>query len=363
VDIFFALSGYLITGILLGLRGKPRPYATFYARRTIRIFPPYFLFTFVILAAALIAHNDTVLTPLNLGKQFLFLQGASQKDPAFLASWFAHPLRQIAHLPSLFLHAHHLPPDGIAIHAGLLTQSQTYWSLSSEEYFYLLWAPVVLRLPRRFVVLVGAAVCLVEMLLRWSWGDHGAYFGVCFRFDALLYGAFLALLLEHWRRTRVPGYAAGLFSALFFVSVAALALILYALRPIAGREVRESPLFLVFGLPLISLACTGLIGLLVLRARSAWWLCRFLRTRFMQMIGRVSYTMYLVEILGLMFAVRIFAPLGSRFPEALSVAEAIIGGLITVALAKLSWRFLESPLLRWKDRRFPTPAAAEPPAE
>ncbi|HEX5284027.1 MAG TPA: acyltransferase family protein, partial [Bryocella sp.] len=49
VDIFFALSGYLITTILLGLRGRSAPYRTFYSRRAIRILPPYLAATFFLL--------------------------------------------------------------------------------------------------------------------------------------------------------------------------------------------------------------------------------------------------------------------------------------------------------------------------
>src|ERR1035438_8597101 len=59
VDIFFVLSGYLITTILLGLRDQPKPYQTFYSRRAIRIFPPYFAALVPVFALGLIFHQRT----------------------------------------------------------------------------------------------------------------------------------------------------------------------------------------------------------------------------------------------------------------------------------------------------------------
>src|SRR5580704_17000760 len=71
VDIFFALSGYLITTILLGLRSRPTPYRTFYSRRLIRILPPYLVVTFFLFAVAIVQHWKR----LNLAiSQIFFLQ-------------------------------------------------------------------------------------------------------------------------------------------------------------------------------------------------------------------------------------------------------------------------------------------------
>ena len=349
VDVFFALSGYLITSILLGLRGRQTPYKTFYSRRFIRILPPYFA---VVLSLLMLGWHGHWLAHNAARNQLLFLQGLSSSTLKPVVAFFTHP--SLSYLTPLTLLAGRLPQGVAGLPAKLSNVFGTYWSLSIEEYFYVLWAPIVLRMPRRWIVYTGLAVCLIEPLLRWISNNELSYFGLFFRFDALIYGAFLSLALEQWRHSKAEELVRYL-SAAALLAFTGLASILFALRPFAGREVRASGLVLVVGLPFISIAATAVVGLLVLKANTGWWPAKLLRSRPFQVVGTVSYTMYLVHIVAATIVAKLLATL--HLAPASLLAACLAAGL-TLAWAQLAWRYLENPLLQWKDRRFPN---APPP--
>lgn len=358
VDIFFVLSGYLITTILLGLRDQPKPYKTFYARRSIRIFPPYFAALVPVFVLAFVFRQTFVLTLRFVLTQLLLLRALTDPPGEYLVLCMHHPFQFVTHLPNILAYAHHLPVGSNGLVPTLDAPSFTYWSLSIEEYFYLLWAPVVLHFSRHKIVAIGVVVCAIEMFLRWNYGDQLSYFSFFFRVDTLLYGAFLALIFERWRKTGRPRFAFRTFIAVIFSTLGPLGCILFAIRPIIGFEIRQSPLFMVMGIPLLSLAVACTIGCLIIRSGSNWWPARFLRTRAMQTIGTVSYTMYLVHILSAL-AVRHVA---SRIFPARSflVVEALLSSVLTFVVARVSWHYLEKPLLRWKDSRFSAVKTSEP---
>jgi peptidoglycan/LPS O-acetylase OafA/YrhL len=360
VDIFFVLSGYLITTILLGLRGQQHAYKTFYSRRVIRIFPPYFAATAAVILIGLISHRYWVVSPSFFLKQAFFLQAFDRHQAELLIGLILHPWWHLTHLPNLLSYAHNLPKGWVGNEISLGAPAASYWSLSVEEYFYLLWAPVVLRCSRRAILTIGVFICLFAMAVRWSCGDIGAIVGVIYRFDALIYGAFLALLLERRRNSRLPAATRLVFYFLFFASVIGISWILFVLRPVVGYEIRQSPLFLVFGLPLISLATASSLGVIILRANSKWWLARLLRTGFMQFVGTISYTMYLVHMLAVLFISHMLRPFAHYIPRGYLLIEAFLSIILTIAAARLSWHYLEKPLLRWKDRHFPGTKVAEP---
>lgn len=354
VDIFFALSGYLITTILLGLRNRPTPYRTFYSRRFVRILPPYLAATAFLFVVGLRQHwlmlNFAV-------SQLLFLQAARQVTREFMLHVLQHPKFYVTHLSPILTFAHTLPVGQAGVAMICANAPPTYWSLSIEEYFYLLWAPVVLRCSRRTILWVAIAVCLLELLVRWI-GPYYAYSSLFSRFDALLFGGLLAMLLERWRRKGMPSWAERFLLGVGSLSVIGIAGILYAVRPVVGREIRLSPLVVVFGLSLFSIGVTALIGMLLLRSGSNWWLARLLRSRALVFLGTISYTMYLVHVLA-GAAIRNLATVTHSGWSPLT--QAVLATLLTVLIAYVSWHWLEKPLLRWKDRRFPgSPHPSEP---
>jgi peptidoglycan/LPS O-acetylase OafA/YrhL len=355
VDIFFALSGYLITAILLGLRGRTAPYRTFYSRRMIRILPPYLVTTLFLLV---IAVKQRWLIGNFLASQLLFLQALPQHVRDFSGALLQHPKFQLTHLAPLKAFAHSLPlgPIGTRMEYGFAPS--TYWSLSIEEYFYLLWAPIVLRCSRRAILWIACLTCALEMLLRWLDGSLYAYFSLLCRFDALLYGALLALLFDHWRKHGIPQWASRFFFSIALLACVGVAAILFAIRPVLGREIRVSPLLLVFGLPMFSAAVTALIGLLILQAGRNHWLARIFRNPVFVFIGTISYTMYLVHIIAGTMVLNGVTAAGWEWSH---TSLAVASTLLTILIAYASWHWLEKPLLRWKDRHFPNaPHPSEP---
>jgi peptidoglycan/LPS O-acetylase OafA/YrhL len=121
VNLFFVLSGFLITGILLDAKGRPGYFSNFYVRRALRILPAYLL----TIAALVLLH--------------MVSRGGAAVALTFLAN------------TNLFAGAQKYLP---------------FWSLSVEEQFYLAWPLVVLLLSRRSLAWLAGALCVLEPLLR-----------------------------------------------------------------------------------------------------------------------------------------------------------------------------------------------------
>jgi peptidoglycan/LPS O-acetylase OafA/YrhL len=169
VELFFVLSGCLITGILLDTRDGARPLATFWARRALRIAPLYF----ALLAVAF------VLIP-------TLVPALRQSHPRFLdaAPWYATFLTNVA-----LARSHGMAAFG----TGHL------WSLAIEEQFYLVWPLVVLRATPRALARVTLALFGLGVLARAALRLTGVtdayetYVLTPTHLDGLLAGALLAL--------------------------------------------------------------------------------------------------------------------------------------------------------------------------
>ena len=164
--LFFVLSGFLITGVLLDGKGTPGAMRTFYLRRALRILPAYYL----VLALLVALHPE---------------------------AWrFA--------LAGLVYLCNVSPLLGIPMVYGPL------WSLSVEEHFYLVWPWLVGYARARTVAAVAIALVLVEPLVRvYAWYGGGEVYGYTwFRLDELALGALLALADRAWPPRRIGRLAA-----------------------------------------------------------------------------------------------------------------------------------------------------------
>jgi peptidoglycan/LPS O-acetylase OafA/YrhL len=200
VDLFFVLSGFLITSILLRERGAPHYFKNFYMRRVLRIFPLYYAALLVIFL--IVPQFHAIDTP---GVKRLFdTQGwlwAYSEDFAILV-----------HNQDYF------DPDWLWI--------GHFWSLAVEEHFYLVWPFLVFAFSGRRLLLVTAGLILSAPLLRLSMSAHGVdhaavyVFTLC-RTDELCCGAMVAILIQSQPYVRVARWARVGFavSLLYFAGV------------------------------------------------------------------------------------------------------------------------------------------------
>src|ERR1700722_17626132 len=174
VDVFFALSGFLITGILLDTKSSSGYFRNFYVRRVLRIFPLYygsllvvFLLRFALPDAGIWGSHDGLVSPGSMLWPLLYLQN------------FAIAL----HGPSL---------TGVTTH---------YWSLAVEEHFYLAWPLLVWLATRRQIMLLAlvTVICSIvaRTLLYWHGADLDAIFGLTpLRMDGLAIGALASIAIR-----------------------------------------------------------------------------------------------------------------------------------------------------------------------
>src|SRR6266508_5550310 len=326
VDLFFVLSGFLITGILLDAKGSSHYFRNFYVRRVLRIFPLYygFLFAFFILAP--------ILRPPTPGGPF----------PGWQASqgWFWSYLSNYQLLFPQWVRPYPL---------------SHFWTLAVEEQFYLFWPAIVLLTSRkglvRFCLFCVAGSLLFRIWLNWAGLNPGIGYRVTpARLDTLAIGALLAVLVRDeraWQRVREKVHAA------ILIALAGVVALSIPTRGMAQSSIQMETI----GYPLIAIFSAGLIVVAIDPLSQATRISRVFQNRLMRMLGTYSYARYVfhcplagvLELAGL--TVQTFPRVaGSELPGA--VAFTMIGMSISVAIAFLSWHLYEKHFLRLK-RFFP----------
>lgn len=321
VQLFFVLSGFLITRILLDTQQSPRYYASFYSRRALRIFPLYY----------------AVLIGLFLVLPALWRMPAVLADdgPASRQMW-------------LWLYLSNW--TGARGLGGGTEPVFHFWSLAVEEQFYLLW-PLVVRhcTPRRLVqvcvgVILAALLCRGVELVRGS-NPQAIYTSTLSRMDALALGALVAAWLRGpWRPVVDRTIVIRLLWAAFAITVLGWIIT----RGFPGFTVVEESI----GFTLVALAFATLVGASALAAsvpdaQGRWY--RFLAAPVLQPIAKYSYAIYVFHIplhalVGLPLLER-WA--GTRTPGVgTTLAYMAILTLLSYAAGWLSYRLIERPFLR-----------------
>ena len=315
VDLFFVISGYLITTILLGMRGASHYFKIFYMRRTLRIFPPYYAFFLLCFGLAIIFEwSGSYHLSARLWLAFA-LYGTSL---IVVEPWYGGAVSR-------------LPQPVRAI--------EVTWSLSIEELFYLLWAPAVRFLTKRQLRLLVLIIIFLAPVVRWyvhSPGERTEYFFFPARMDTLAFGALLALLGDRVRLSPVRGWIVLLSGA---VSGCFVFLI---------RDPERNAFFGVFGYTAIALSMALLLAFVLARAGSNDRLCRFLRYPTLVKLGSISYMFYLLHLFVIMGFHRTFANVMVdhwAWNRTLQLAGSLA---VTISTAALSWKYFESPILRLK---------------
>lgn len=324
VWIFFALSGFLITDILTsqrryidaGTSSFAAELKRFLYRRTLRIFPIYYLLlaTLALMIAIGFAGHDVL-----AGVPFHF---------AYLSNfWIADVLH---HWPGRYSHL---------------------WSLSIEEQFYLVFAPLLLAVRAKWHVPICCALCMMGIAaLIGMKAVHAPaiviYTHPLTNFWLLALGGIGGALLRRgaaFRRCVKP-----LPIALALVICVAMLCSVEPAWEVIASPLRFTALYVLYGASITALVCSIASG-------ESAALIRVLEWAPLAALGRISYGFYLYHgfIPNFTKSNRIIAMFGaSGIPWWAHALSAIASFVLTLTLAKLSWRFIEEPILRLKNRRF-----------
>jgi len=334
VQLFFVLSGFLITGILLDTRGAPRYLRAFFARRVLRIFPLYYavlVATLLVIPALGLAPRRLLADPEN--RVWLWI---------YLVNW-AEPLgRGVTAFPH-------------------------FWSLAVEEQFYAAW-PFVVRhaTPRRLLAItaglmiaaLAARICVRRAGLV---GEAAYMFTVC-RMDALAVGAAVAALI------RMPAAHAWLIRQRGRIAAGAGALFIAGLVTTGGYS-RAGFADQAYGYTILALVFATLVLLVVLdHERGKGGLGAIFEHRILRSFGTYSYGIYLFhqfinQLLGVPLLARLL-PRGIGIQAGLAYMLAVTAA--SYATAVVSYHAYEQHFLALKryftPGRPPAVAGATPPA-
>jgi peptidoglycan/LPS O-acetylase OafA/YrhL len=329
VDLFFILSGFLITGILYDSRADPCYFRNFYMRRVLRIFPLYYgvLILVFFVVPAIPALRGSEIAGLRSHQAWAWLYGVNVY---------------------------------LAIHGGwVLSYIEHFWSLAIEEQFYLVWPLLVWLLaatPRRFLVF-SLAVAVASFAGRIAASLLGVNLVATtvltpFQLDALAIGAFIAVYL------RQPDGEAGARRLILPMTLAGIALLVlqFGIRHFsqygnAVQALRSGAFHLLLAALLLRAVCAP---------ASSWW-SRFFRSSPMTVLGKYSYGLYVYHhFFSYYFSshgteLALGSAIGSR--TAALVLQAAGGMAASMAIAWLSYEYFEKYFLRLKRFWSPTGSA------
>jgi len=301
VSLFFVLSGFLITGIILDSHSSPHFYRDFFARRFLRIWPVYLLLLFLF---------------------YGFFP--------FLFSGYRWMFHGIATAPWLYLllFVQNLWPITLPGSIG------PTWSLAIEQQFYLFWAPIARRVPRRWLLLAAFGMLATSPMVRIFWGNRFTPTNTLTHLDGLAVGSIVAIALRvlPWS----PGAWRWFARAALCVGVAGVALMLNH-----GSAWTDTLLSVGFGGMLLA-------ALLGQTENRLTLYCRALTLRPLLFVGKISYGLYVTHIL-------VFSVLGGyvdkpldRFGIPGNLAIVVIRLAASIGFAALMWYRFEKPILSLK---------------
>jgi peptidoglycan/LPS O-acetylase OafA/YrhL len=323
VSLFFVLSGFLITGILLDTRESTGYFRNFYIRRTLRIFPLYYA---TLAATCLLAPR--LLTA-----------------PEWTAQVYENQVWYWAYLSNW------TDPFG-----GIIPGLSHFWSLAVEEQFYLVWPLLVFLAGPRWFPRIAWIVAVAPLFVRWILLEVGlppaaAYAFSIARCDALALGALLAVAARRPEWLRSLWKVRGTIAKWSTFAVAAIFLATRGFEP-------YDPIVLVAGQSLVAVLCAYVL-LVALAPETAWErrLAGWASLGWLRGLGKYSYAIYTLHFLlhtALSGWAGAWVNQGGPWSTVLRMvlyAFAILA--LTTLLSMASWHLLESPFLRLKERFAP----------
>ncbi len=301
VDLFFVLSGYLITSILLKTKTEATYFRAFYTNRFLRIFPLY----------------------------YVFLLGATFVISAPLWQWAAYWL----YLGNFLNATGHAIPS-----------LNHFWSLAIEEQFYLVWPLVVRRVSVRRLTWVCAGAVVAISLVRYGAvhfplpSREFVYTLTPLRCDGLLLGALVACLDARAMLVRFS-------SVLKWTALAGLTSLCYGIIRNGGTGYVD-PAIERFGYLGIDLLFASLIAAVLVWRDSSWFGAT--RSSFLKFFGKYSYAIYIFH---LSIMSRVATLIGTSIhPLFRALVILVLVTLLSVAAALVSWNLLEKRCLALKER-------------
>ena len=306
VDIFFVLSGFLITSLLLKDHANKQPgmVGRFYKRRALRLLPALYALLIVDFFVAWLENARMDFQWRTTWRALLYLNNWN-------VVWnFRGSRKDLGHL----------------------------WSLGIEEQFYIVWPAVVLlmlalKLHHQIIITVlslAIAAIVVHRINLWNDDIYWLfiYIRTDTRVDSLLVGALFAYVYRHYRvPSQVLNWAATLcFAGLMYIKY----------------ELDASPFIMKTGFTVIAV----LAGIIILAAaEGAWFANRVLISRPLTIIGKVSYGLYLWHL-------PVFLILGRHVTSGPKPLRLLIGIIVASVVTVISWFFIEKPFLNLKNRRY-----------
>jgi len=322
VDLFFVLSGFLIGGILLDAKHSPWFFKTFYRRRILRIFPLYYLWIglyFLLALTPLLRWTGPMgIVPTKwtaIPVYTLFLQNVVwHREPAYWTVWLS-PL----------------------------------WSLAVEEQFYLAM-PCLVRFSTKcglvtllFITVAGAPIVRI-LAFKYLGATHPAapYMLTPCRADALALGVLVAV---GWREERLKKWAQSHLKLLLGVIVMLLGGVIYLA---IANPTQYTHTMAIWGFSCVDSFFAGLL-ILALLAPNGFW-ARFCRLAFLRDIGIVSYCIYIIHTFINSVCHYLISSSANGVSTFSSFGATLIAAVATWLLAKLSWHYFESPMVRLAHR-------------
>jgi len=330
VDLFFVLSGFLITNILLDTQESRNYFKAFYGRRFVRIFPLYYTFLavlFLILPAV----------GVNLSPDLVHAQ---------VWEW--------TYTSNIYDAFHNWQDINI----------NHFWTLAIEEQFYLLWPLIIFYASKKYLKHGVMLALLVIPLLRWGCRSAGvsimfAYTFTLCHIDGLLVGALISIafhegLIEKLKSSR-------LFSKIrtidWILAWSLLAFVLVYCFILTNNQfifmfMTWTPFGQGFGLTFVSIV----LGYSVLRAVSSVpnTLQRVMSLKYLRVIGKYSYALYVLHApichwVGTSFPIPSFLQnLSPEWSFAHSIYIIIVEFILSILASVISWNILEKHFLKLK---------------
>jgi peptidoglycan/LPS O-acetylase OafA/YrhL len=328
VDLFFVLSGFLITRILLDTQGDPAYFRRFYIRRGLRIWPLYYVFLACMLLQMHLLAKPAFSASTGGAEHFQFIL----VTPVYLYLFFVQNL---------------YPRSLFCFQDSILTIT---WSLCIEEHFYLVWPACVRIFSRRNLFRILIAILAISPFLRlaMAYVDRSQPYLVWyqtiyrltpFHIDSITAGCLLCLAWSAIRKnSRAIYWFAGLFGVGFMFTVICL----------LNDENRT---LISFCFTAVTAMFAGLVGMSLMG-----WFSSLFTLRFLRYLGKISFGLYLIHpTVFLVFqSHRLYEKIGMA--NHLVLAEclaAILAFGLSIYISHLSWKFFESRVLALKARLAP----------